>query len=273
MKLRLILLTLVLLGFCAARLAALGGAAPGGALAITHVTVIDATGRPAQADQTVVVAEGRIAALGPSSRVKIPVAARVVNAAGKFLIPGLWDMHVHIAGINADPKWSKQVYPPLLIANGITGVRDIGGDLSALLASAGKRLPEQHPVKSAEEARAALRELKQQRADFIKIILLPSREAFFAVADEAKKQGLPFVGHVPAAVTASEASDAGMKSIEHIVYSGLAFDCSSRGVETPRNSWGAKRSLGRLLQACGPAWFCWTRTPSKPLPTQARFAP
>lgn len=225
MKLRLTVLTLVLLGLLPASVAA-QKAAPGSVLAVTHVTVIDATGRPAQADQTVIVADGRIAALGSSLRVKIPAAARVVNATGKYLIPGLWDMHVHIAGINADPRWSKQVYLPLLIAYGITGVRDMGGDLGALLAwrseieagalmgphivtggpmlvSAGERSPEGYPVKSAEEARAAVRELKQQGSDFIKIISLPSREAFFAVADEAKKQGLPFVGHVPAVVSAS----------------------------------------------------------------------
>ena len=238
-----------------------GGAAPGQAqvaatLALTHVTVVDpaGSGQVAHADQTVVVSGGRIAAIGPSGTLRPPKDARVIDARGKFLIPGLWDTHVHIAGISADPAWSKLVILPELIAYGITGVRDMGGDLDALLAwrreidagtlvgphiiaagpmlvPRGKKNAEQYPVADAEEARQAVRELKQRGADFIKIIGMPSREAFFALADEAKKQGVSFVGHVPALVTAGEASDAGMRSIEHIVYSGLALDCSSREKE------------------------------------------
>lgn len=223
-------------------------------IAITHVTVIDATGAPPAPDQTVILSGSRITNLGPSAKIKTPKEARVIDAHGKFLIPGLWDMHVHLAGVSADPSWSKQVFLPLLLANGVTGVRDMGGDLEALLswkrdvesgallgphivasgpwlAGSGKKSPEQFPVANAEEARAAVRELKQRGADFIKIISLPSREAFLAVADEAKKQELTFVGHVPPVVTASEASDAGMHGIEHIVYSELAYDCSSREEE------------------------------------------
>jgi imidazolonepropionase-like amidohydrolase len=179
---------------------------------------------------------------------------RIIEARGKYLIPGLWDMHVHIAGISADPKWSKNVILPLLIAQGVTGVRDMGGDLGVLRAwkeeieagkllgphifsggpmivSSGKKTADQWPVRSPEEARAAVRELKQQGADFIKIISVPSREIFFAIAEEAKKESIPFVGHVPLAVTASEASDAGMRSIEHIVYSNLSLDCSAKEKE------------------------------------------
>jgi len=228
-----------------------------GTLALTHVTVVDpgaAAGVGPKTDQTVLIAEGRIVAVGPSGEVQAPKGARVIDERGRFLIPGLWDMHVHIAGVSADPAWSKKVILPELIAYGITGVRDMGGDLEALLAwkreveagrllgphivaagpmlvPGGKKNAEQYPVANAEEGRQAVRELKQRGADFIKIIGMPSREAFFAVADEAKKQGLWFVGHVPAVVTATEASDAGMHSIEHIVYSGLAFDCSSREEE------------------------------------------
>jgi hypothetical protein len=104
------------------------------ALVLTHVTVIDAVGNTTRPDQSVVILDGRITANGPSSRIKLPKDARIIDAHGKFLIPGLWDMHVHIAGLNADPAWSKQVLLPLLLANGITGVRDMGGDLEALLA-------------------------------------------------------------------------------------------------------------------------------------------
>lgn len=223
-------------------------------LAIIHVTVIDSTGGPSKPEQTVLISNRRIQQLGPSAQVAVPKDFRSIDGSGKFLIPGLWDMHVHIAGINADPAWSKDVLLPLVVAYGVTGVRDMGGDLSALLAwrsqiangklvgpeivaagpmlvGRGKKTAEQYPIANEQEGRAAVRDLERQGADFIKIISVPSREAFFAIADEAKKQELPFVGHVPFSVTAAEASDAGMKSIEHIVYSNLAFDCSSREAE------------------------------------------
>ena len=94
-------------------------------LALTHVTVIDCTGAPAQPNATVVVAQGHITAVGPSDTIKIPAGARVVDATGKFLIPGLWDMHGHLTDATEDAF-------PLLIMNGVTGVRDMGGDLAQL---------------------------------------------------------------------------------------------------------------------------------------------
>ena len=221
------------------------------ALVFQHVTVIEGTGRAPQPDQTVVIVGSRIAAIGPAGLTKFDKSARIIDARGKFLIPGLWDMHVHLAGVSADPSWSKDTLLPLLLANGITGVRDMGGDLDVLLswkrdiesgkllgphivasgpwlAGRGKKTPEQYPVANAEEARAAVRDLKQRGADFIKVISMPSREAFFAVADEAKKQNISFAGHLPFEVGAAEASNAGMRSIEHFLYSGFALSFSSK---------------------------------------------
>lgn len=225
-------------------------AEPAAPLAITHVTVIDGTGRAPQADQTVLIDAGRITAVGAAAKIKIPKSARTIDGSGKFLLPGFWDMHVHIAGINADPSWSKQVLLPLLLANGVTGVRDMGGDLDVLLSwqrdaesgalvaphivtagpfltAGGKKTPEQYPVHSAEEARATVGDLKKRGANFIKIISMPSREAFFALADECKKQNIPFAGHLPFEISAAEASEAGMHSIEHLLYSGFALSFSS----------------------------------------------
>jgi len=223
-------------------------------LVLTHVTVLDCTGRAPLLDQTVVIENKRISGLTPAAHAKLPKDAQIIEARGKFLIPGLWDMHVHIAGVNADPSWSKTVLLPLLLANGITGVRDMGGDLVALLswkrdiessallgphifaagpwlAGGGKKSPEQYPVANAEEARAAVRDLKQRGADFIKIISLPSREAFFAVADEAAKQHIAFVGHLSAEIGALEASNSGMRSIEHLFYSEFSFSLSAKETE------------------------------------------
>lgn len=240
-------------------------AASSASLAIIHVTVIDATGRAPQANQTILIEGRRITAVGPSSSVKVPKAARTIDGAGKFLLPGFWDMHVHIAGVNADPAWSKEVLLPLLLANGITGVRDMGGDLDALLAwqrdiesgallgphlvvggpfitSGGDKTAEQYPVHTVEEARAAVDDLKQRGANFIKIISMPSREAFFAVADEAKKESIPFVGHLPFEIGAGEASNAGMRSIEHFLYSAFALSFSSKEAELRPRLVEAERS-------------------------------
>jgi len=220
-------------------------------LVLEHVSIIDGTGRGPQADQTVIIVGSRIASIGPAERTKLDKPAHVIDAHGKFLIPGLWDMHVHLAGVSADPAWSKDLLLPLLLANGVTGVRDMGGDLDVLLswkrdiesgtllgphiiasgpwlAGRGKKTPEQYPVANAEEARAAVRDLKQRGADFIKVISMPSREAFFAVAEEAKKQNISFAGHLPFEVGAGEASNAGMRSIEHFLYSGFALSFSSK---------------------------------------------
>ena len=231
--------------------ALIGAAAASPQLVLTHVSVIDSTANAVRPDQSVVIVNGRIAAMGPSARIKLPKDARIVDGQGKFLIPGLWDMHVHIAGLNADPAWSKQVLLPLLLANGVTGVRDMGGDLDTLLiwkreieagtlvgphivacgpflVGSGNKTAEQYPIANVEEARAAVRELKRRGAEFIKIISVPSKEVFFAVADQAKKQNIPFAGHLPFQVSAQEASNAGMRSIEHLLYSAFSLSFSSK---------------------------------------------
>jgi imidazolonepropionase-like amidohydrolase len=232
-------------------------------LAITHVTIVNPQGPPQQ-DMTVVVSGGVIEWIGSASDRKRPAHKDAVefDARGEFLIPGLWDMHTHVAGISADPAWSKNVLLPVLVANGITGIRDMGGALSALqewrreiasgallgpqIVAAGPMLlpapppgkakstdPSVLEVGTPEEARAAVDQLQKQGADFVKVIQL-SREAYFAVADESKKDGISFAGHIPIAVTASEASAAGQKSIEHIIYSSIALDCSSEDAELHR---------------------------------------
>jgi imidazolonepropionase-like amidohydrolase len=230
-----------------------GGAASASpaTLVLAHVTVIDATQAAAQPDQTVVIENGRIIAVSPAARAKYSKDARLIDAHGKFLISGFWDMHVHLAGVNADPAWSKRVLLPLLLAYGVTGVRDMGGELEVLLtwkrdveagtllgphiiaagpwlAADGQKSPEQYPVANAEEARAAVRDLKRRGADFIKIISLPSKDTFFAVADECKKQNISFAGHLPFQISALEASNAGMHSIEHLLYSAFSLSFSSK---------------------------------------------
>ncbi|MGA3285656.1 MAG: amidohydrolase family protein [Verrucomicrobiota bacterium] len=215
-------------------------------VAVTHVTVIDGTGAKPKADQTVLVAGERIVAVGTSHRIKLPADLRVIDGTGKFLIPGLWDMHVHMSEV---PHFSE-----LCIANGVTGVRDMFGDMTNIVAerkavaggkpgprivAAGRLIDGPKPIwpgsitaKDAEEGRAAVLTAKQEGSDFIKVYSLLPRDAYFAIAAEAKRQGMVFAGHVPDAVSAAEASDAGQKSIEHLT--GILLACSTREAEFRR---------------------------------------
>jgi len=93
-------------------------------LAITRVTLIDATGASPKPDMTIVISGNRIIALGPTKDVRTPKGARVVDGAGKFLIPGMWDMHWH----SLSEEDTREVFFPLAVANGVTGVRDMFGD-------------------------------------------------------------------------------------------------------------------------------------------------
>jgi imidazolonepropionase-like amidohydrolase len=199
-------------------------------IVLTHVTIIDMTGEPPKPDMTVVIVGQRIDTIGRTGKVRVPKDSRIVDADGKYLVPGFWDMHVHLS-------LATEIALPLLLANGVTGIREMGGDLKQIDAwrnriAAGELLGPQivraGPVvdgpKDADyrltitnpiEARNAVRQLKRLGVDFIKIHNAVPREAYFALADEAKKLNISFAGHIPAGITAAEASDAGQKSIEH----------------------------------------------------------
>ncbi|MGH9968661.1 MAG: amidohydrolase family protein [Pyrinomonadaceae bacterium] len=207
-------------------------------LAITHASVVDTSSGTVKRDMTVIIAGGRINAIGKSRRVKVARDAQVVNASGKFLIPGLWDMHVHIGNDDFDRIGSL----PLFIANGVTGIRIMNGTpqhhlwrreirngsllgprmviASRIIDGPNSFVAGAVSAANDNEARAAVRKAKLEGADFIKVHDALSREAYFAVIEEAKRLGLPVEGHVPAAITAREASEAGQKSVEH--FTGLA---------------------------------------------------
>jgi len=199
-------------------------------IAIRHVTVIDMTGAAPRRNMTVLISGDRIAEI--ARRARIPRGTKLIDGSGKFLIPGLWDMHVHFTEV--------ETTFPLFIANGVTGVRNMGGELDDLLdwrarVTAGTLLgpriltcgpivdgpePAAHGphvvVNNAAEARATVRMLKQRGADCVKVYDRLSRDSYFAIINEAKKLGLPVVGHVPLSISSVEASDAGQKSIEHL---------------------------------------------------------
>jgi hypothetical protein len=218
-------------------------------IAITDVTVIDATGAPPKPDMTVLITGGRIREIGED--LDLPEGALVVDGCGKFLIPGLWDMHVHILQRNrVNSAFS------MLLANGIVGVRDMGsppssdddyfGDIRTwriqtatgivpgpYIVAAGPLVDGNPPmfpglsvsVTDRSEGRRLVDVLTRQGADFIKVYTLLSRDAYFGIAMEANRLRIPFAGHVPESVNAVEASDAGQRSIEHLT--GIWLACSS----------------------------------------------
>jgi imidazolonepropionase-like amidohydrolase len=245
------------------------GAPTATSLALTHVTVIDTAGGPPRGDMTVVITGDRITAVATSAGFEPPLHTQIVDATGKYLIPGLWDMHVHVLR-----RERLYIYFPLLIANGVTGVRDMGSGMSldgivalrqqiAAGTMLGPRLVAAGPVvdgpkftgadimnvATVEQARAAVASLQAAGMDFVKVYDNLSRESYFAIADAAKKLDFPLTGHVPFAVTAREASDAGQRSIEHST--GVLLACSTEERELTRRYGEAARepdfSLANIL--------------------------
>jgi imidazolonepropionase-like amidohydrolase len=210
-----------------------------GVLVLNNVTVVDVRTGALQPDQTVIVEGNHITFVGPSKSAKYSRHVRVVSGRNLFLIPGLWDMHVHLAFGDWFPD-AQDISLPLFVANGVTGVRDMGSELDIvqgwrneieagdligprirtsgpMLDGPKPRFPSSIAIATPEDARRAVADLKRRGADFIKLQSLIPPDAVFAIADEAKKQEISFEGHVPDSVRASEMSEAGMKSFEHLI--------------------------------------------------------
>jgi imidazolonepropionase-like amidohydrolase len=205
------------------------GDAPRIPLVLSHVTVVDVSTGSLQRDVDVTVRDGRIAAVEPAARWAAPALGRVVDATGKFLIPGLADMHVH---------WYNERYLGLFIANGVTRVRQMWGMPMHLewrkRIEAGELLGPRfsisspivdgpHPfwpgsiaVRDAAAAAKVVSTIKNNGYDFVKVYSGLTRDEYFAVMRAARENGLTAAGHVPAAVSAAEAADAGQVSIEHL---------------------------------------------------------
>jgi len=245
-------------------------------LAIAHVTVIDMTGAPPASDQTVLIDKGKIIALGPANSISIPDGAKILDARGKFLIPGLADMHLHLTGAG-EPSGSRNFFLPLLLTNGITSVRDMGGYLDYLIPlreeiDEGKRVgpriffagpyldgnpPSFQPslvVNNRKQAGDDVHTLVKKGVDFIKVQSMLSRDAYFAIAQTCRDEHVTFSGHVPDRVTAFEAADAGQRSIEHLTCELRA--CSSNEAELMRKQFHvlAKKATTAQSKARQLAW-------------------
>ena len=206
---------------------------------LTDVNVVDVRTGAILPDQIVIVEKNRIRDVGPRKSTRYPRNAPSASAHGGYLIPGLWDMHVHLVFGEWFPD-AQDISLPLFVVNGITGVRDMGSELpivqrwrdqieagelvgpriftsGPMLDGPKPRFPSSIAIATPEDGRKAVDNLKQGGADFIKLQSLIPREAVFAIADEAKKQDIAFEGHVPDSVRASEMSNAGMHSFEHLI--------------------------------------------------------
>jgi imidazolonepropionase-like amidohydrolase len=205
----------------------------GKAIAIVDVTVVDVQSGTGLPHLDVVVERERIASVGLAAG-QVPNGTSVISGKGRFLIPGLWDMHIHVAD---DPRSLG-----LLLAAGITGTRDMNSDPQKALENRkriesgqldGPRLVVAGPVlegppskpdsetwiiRNPQEADQAVASLAALGVDFIKVHDHLSRDSSHAVADSAKAKGLPFVGHVSEWITPAEASDMGQKSFEHFEF-------------------------------------------------------
>ena len=217
--------------------------APEPRMVIWDVTVIDGTGAAPAPHMAVIVQFGTIQAIRPILGFRAPHGAQIIDGAGRYLIPGLWDMHVHMSTRPSTPLGTgprsyaanSRYFLPLFVAAGITGVRDMSGDLRLLQAwrdsvrggsligprmvitgfklggasPTGPGAP--FPLLTETDVRRSVRLLKAGGADFVKIDNLPA-ELIPALADECRKQGLDFVGHVTETMNVAAASDAEPKA-------------------------------------------------------------
>lgn len=227
-------------------------------IVFTGATIIDVkVGRP-RPGMSIVVVGNRIAAVGRTGNVRIPTDAHVIDASGKYLIPGLWDMHAHV-GASGDLETTM----PLMVANGVTGLREMASDciseanclesrhdwqqqietgellgprllaLSGWFVNGPRGLPKEVPAffsaATAEHGRQLARYFAERKPDFIKVGSNIPRDGFFGLAAEARRLGLVLAGHVPRAVSAIEASNSGFKSFEHARV--FLFNCFPRADE------------------------------------------
>lgn len=211
------------------------------ALIITNVNTIDAK-NGLQKDQTVVIQDTRIVEIKPSSQLNVS-SSRIVNGKGKYLIPGLWDAHVHLS-------YEQDLTPAmfdLFLAYGVTSIRDTGGQLDLVLPERNRAQQNQStcprvmiagplldgvptvydgssPSKpklglgagSVEEAEELVNQFANAKVDLIKAYEMLTPEAFRSVVKQAHSRGLKVTGHVPLSMDVVEASQAGMNSMEHM---------------------------------------------------------
>ena len=201
----------------------------GQTVAFTNVSVLPMDSNRVLQNQTVIVTNGRIAAIGPAGSAKVPAGATQVEGRGKFLMPGLAEMHGHVPPPTAPKELTENVLF-LYAASGVTTVRGMQGAPGQLelreRAKSGELIAPTlylagppfsgNAVKTPEDASARVRQQKSEGWDLLKVLTGLSIESYDAMARTAKEAGIPFAGHVPAAVGVVHALDMGQQTIDHI---------------------------------------------------------
>jgi imidazolonepropionase-like amidohydrolase len=237
-------------------------------LVITHANVVDVETGRIRPDQTVAIRDGQIRQLARAGRT-VPAARRTLDAGGRYLMPGLWDMHVHFRGGDSLTAANRNLLP-LYLAHGITTVRDAGGDLTPAIFRwreqirsgqlAGPTIYTSGPkidgpkafwagsleVETPAQIAKALDSLQRLRVDYVKIYESTiSREAFLGTIAAAEKRGLLTSGHMPYTASLREASTLGLDASEHLYY--VLKACSAREdsiTQAVQRSQGTARPLG-----------------------------
>ncbi|MCU1259172.1 MAG: amidohydrolase [Bryobacterales bacterium] len=202
-----------------------------GAFAITGARLVDATGATPIEDSVVIVRAGRIAAAGPRGAVVVPRGMPTVEAKGKTLLPGLWEMHTHFSGVE---------FGPAQLAVGITTARDCGGEfdylvaqrdavekrhglgprllLAGLIDAGGLNAFGHVTAETPEEGRLAVRRYHHAGFEQIKLYTFLAPDVIRAITTEARRLGMTVTGHVPRVFNAYEGVGAGMDQINHLNY-------------------------------------------------------
>ena len=203
--------------------------APEGTVAFVNVNVLPMDNERVLTGQTVVTSLGQISELGPASEVKPPRGAAIVDGDGKYLMPGLVEMHAHLPAADTSPAEVDRILF-LFLSNGVTTVRGMLGNPSHLeirrqiadgtrlgptIYAAGPAFRATEGL-TAELARQRVREQHQAGFDSLKILEGLSVDVYDAIADEATQEGIPFGGHVPNPVGLLHALAAGQGSIDHL---------------------------------------------------------
>ena len=223
-----LLVALTIVGGVAIGCASPPPADPGPVVAFTNVTVVPMDSERTLADHTVIVRGDRIAEVGPAGTVTVPDGATVVDGAGKFLMPGMAEMHAHVP-VSDDQAYVERMMA-LFVANGVTTIRGMLGHPSHLAlrdrVAAGEIVAPAfytsgpsfngNSVTSPEVGVQMVREQQEAGYNLLKIHPGVSRAAFDAIAEEANRVGMSFAGHVPADVGLARAIEAGFRSIDHI---------------------------------------------------------
>ena len=230
-------------------------------IAIEGVAIVDVQRGEIVTPRTVLVADGRIAAIAEPETVSIPPTAVRVDGRGRYLMPGLVDMHVHLFN-NATDRPPNDWAFPLFVANGVTAVREMAakpadmetirgwraasgrGDLTAPhVLAAGVSISAESPA----AARERLREAHAAGADFAKVFSPVTERNWRALLDEARRLKMPVCGHIPDEVKLLDAAQAGQSSNEHLTQVFEACSAREKQLVARRRS-AASGALTKILE-------------------------